>query len=85
MPKREWVLSDSLPKVGWKITPKILSKVIMIPMKRGTRVMPPAAVATSSPLAAANSASFGKASLSLVLHEVMVALLVKSLLRILVM
>ena len=74
-PKREWVLSESLPKVGWKMTPKMLSNVMIIPMNSGTSVMPPAAVVTFSPFAAANSANFGNASLSFADHEVIVALL----------
>ena len=35
----------------------MLSKVIIIPMNNGTRVIPPAAVPTSSPLASAKDAS----------------------------
>ena len=36
LPIRVWHLSEILPNVGWKITPKMLSNVIIIPMKRGT-------------------------------------------------
>ena len=85
LPKREWVLSESLPKVGWKMTPKILSNVMMIPMNSGTSVMPPAAVVTFSPFAAANSARAGNAALSFADHEVIVALLLSRWLSILVM
>ena len=84
LPSLEWQLSESLPKVGWKITPKMLSKVIIIPMKSGTSVIPPPARLTSSPCASANFARTGNISLSFALHAVIVADSVRSRLRIFV-
>ena len=49
LPSFEWQLSESLPNAGWKITPKMLSNVIMKPINNGTSVNPPPARATSSP------------------------------------
>ena len=43
-------------------------------MNNGTRVIPPAAVPTSSPLASAKDARAGNASLSFALHEVIAVL-----------
>ena len=54
-------------------------------MNNGTRVIPPAAVPTSSPLASAKDARAGNASLSFALHEVIAALSLRSLLSIFVM
>jgi hypothetical protein len=59
LPKREWHLSDSFPNVGWNITPNILSNVIIIPIKSGTSVNPPATVPTSSPVAVKKSSIDG--------------------------
>ena len=69
LPSFEWQRSESFPKVGWKITPKILSNVMMIPMNSGTRVML-APKPTSSPCALARFASHGSASLSFALRFV---------------
>ena len=48
LPSFERQRSESLPNVGWKITPKMLSNVIITPMNNGTSVIPPPAALTTS-------------------------------------
>ena len=73
-----------MPNVGWKITPKMLSNVMMIPMNSGTSVKPAAAEPTFSPCAAMNFSRIGNRSTNAALQCVIVGDALSIRLRILV-